>query len=611
MLPTPDSALKYSWKLQVNARARDIWLYLSDTSKMYRAAFMPKREFTEERGRLVVKQKLFRFFREEWIEEPWSWVFGRSINITRIYRRGMAKFLHVHFEVEEISSTQSNVTMNFVWVPSSSFWRLAIRASVPFQKFVTRYIFKKIENRLVNATTEEEKFEALNYENRSISQNGLSRLNKIRVELLEKSLSPIAIEKLCEWIIKGDELDVYRLQVKPLARRWQVEQIDLLKVCLHASRMGLLTISWDVICPHCRGVRFEAANLGSIPTGGDCIACDIDFKTDRLDAIEVTFHIHPSVREVKEIKFCAAEASRKTHIKTQHIVRAGQEALVKPILDEGHHRLRVKGKDHSQSLLVTKSDQNRIFWTSQEKSESELICGPSPIIHFRNNESAPVIFVVEEQTWKDKILLPAEVFLLKDFQDLFSEEHLHVDVRLSLGQQTILFTDIIGSTKFYEEVGDGKAFREVKNHFTEVFSVISSGGGCVVKTIGDSVMAVFHTPVDGVEAAVRIQKLFHKDRTDTHIRLRVSVHSGPVIAVHVHQGVDFFGSTVNLAAKLQACADAHEIALSEEVYRQYSEANGAIEHQVEKRSLKSTISEEPLDSYVLHVPNSPARKQTA
>jgi class 3 adenylate cyclase len=366
--------------------------------------------------------------------------------------------------------------------------------------------------------------------------------------------------------------------------------------------MGLLTISWDVICPHCRGVRFEAADLGSIPTGADCPACEIDFKTDRLDAIEVTFHIHPSIRKVEEVKFCVAEASKKDHIKTQYVVQPGQKVEVSPILDEGQHRLRIRGKGAGHLLLVTtKSARNEIEWSTNEGNGRELVCGTIPKIYLSNNDSAPATFVIEDQRWREKVLLPSDVFLLQEFHHLFSEEHLHVDVKLSLGEQTILFTDIVGSTKFYMDEGDGKAFREVKEHFNEVFNAISKNGGCVVKTMGDAVMAVFPTPVEGVDAALRIQSVFHKDRADTNIRLRVSVHSGTVIAVHVHQGIDFFGGTVNIAAKLQECADANEIALSAEVYRQYLESKGDLGHTVEKRSVKTTISEAPVDSFVIRV----------
>lgn len=597
-------------KLKMGVAARDAWIYLADTSKLYRAAFMPRRHLREESGKLIGGQTLL-FFKEEWVEEPWTWVFGRSIDIRRTYRRGMAKTMHARFDVEETGPSSCALTLKFDWVPNGLFWRLGIWASIPLQKLVSRFIFKKIENHIVESSDEHERFDALKTEHRSLSPAAQARLARIRDELYLKELSPDVVDLVVDWVQKTDELDAYRFQVKPLARKWHVSQRELAKVCLHATRLGLLTISWDVICPHCRGVRFEAANLGSIPQEGDCDVCEVDFKTDRLEAIEVTFHIHPSIREVKEVKFCAAEASKKAHIKVQVTVPPGRELRARPLLDEGHHRLRLKGRKGGRPLLVSADASRRdVIWTTSGESETESECGTAPVLHLRNDEPEPVTFVLEEQRWRNIALLPAEVFLFREFHDLFSEEHLHVDVRLSLGQQTILFTDIVGSTRYYQEVGDGRAFREVKSHFNEVFAVVEKHGGCVVKTIGDSIMAVFPSSTEGVKASVDIQRLFPVERTDSPIRLRISVHSGPVIAVHIKQGIDFFGATVNLAAKLQNCADAHEIAVSPEVYRQFSETE-TVPFPTEKRALKTRFQEDPIDSIVIRVAEDGETRRTA
>ena len=87
----------------------------------------------------------------------------------------------------------------------------------------------------------------------------------------------------------------------------------------------------------------------------------------------------------------------------------------------------------------------------------------------------------------------------------------------------------------------------------------------MVKTIGDAVMAAFGNPLDAVKAAREIHQCYHGDRDDTPIRLRISLNTGPCIAVNLHANIDYFGGTVNLAAKLQACAEAGEIAMSASV----------------------------------------------
>ncbi|MEO7091988.1 MAG: adenylate/guanylate cyclase domain-containing protein [Polyangiales bacterium] len=131
----------------------------------------------------------------------------------------------------------------------------------------------------------------------------------------------------------------------------------------------------------------------------------------------------------------------------------------------------------------------------------------------------------------------------------------------------MLFTDVVGSTAFYAERGDPAAFVEIKRHFDEVFAIVTEFRGAIVKTIGDAVMATFTNPVDAVRASHKIHTTFHPTRADTPIRLRISLNTGPCIAVRLNSNADFFGGTVNIAAKLQAMAEGYQIAMSEATYR--------------------------------------------
>jgi class 3 adenylate cyclase len=109
-----------------------------------------------------------------------------------------------------------------------------------------------------------------------------------------------------------------------------------------------------------------------------------------------------------------------------------------------------------------------------------------------------------------------------------------------------------------------------------------------VKTIGDAVMATFGDPVDAVKASRKIHDTFHPARTDTPIRLRISLNTGPCIAVRLNANADFFGGTVNVAAKLQALAEGHQIAMSEATYRGPGVAEYLAEQRAELEPLEYT-----------------------
>src|SRR5690606_36255651 len=80
--------------------------------------------------------------------------------------------------------------------------------------------------------------------------------------------------------------------------------------------------------------------------------------------------------------------------------------------------------------------------------------------------------------------------------------------------------------------------------------------------IGDATMAAFSEPIAALRASQAIQRRFYPRREDLPIRVRISIHRGPCIAVNLNSAIDYFGGTVNVAAKLQACADAGQIAMS-------------------------------------------------
>ena len=120
----------------------------------------------------------------------------------------------------------------------------------------------------------------------------------------------------------------------------------------------------------------------------------------------------------------------------------------------------------------------------------------------------------------------------------------------------------------YDQLGDLKAYHLVRQHFDALNKVIVEHNGAVVKTIGDAVMATFNTPSDGVAAAIDIMhaiNAFNKEHSEDLI-LKIGVHNGHSIAVTLNERLDYFGQTVNIAARVQQQAQANEVYISQDVY---------------------------------------------
>src|SRR5690606_16896124 len=91
-----------------------------------------------------------------------------------------------------------------------------------------------------------------------------------------------------------------------------------------------------------------------------------------------------------------------------------------------------------------------------------------PLVRVENAGNDVALFRIERATWSDDALRPGMLLSFQEFRELFSEEYIGADVKLAVGEQTLLFTDVVGSTAFYASRGDPAAFVEIKKHFDEV-----------------------------------------------------------------------------------------------------------------------------------------------
>ena len=171
---------------------------------------------------------------------------------------------------------------------------------------------------------------------------------------------------------------------------------------------------------------------------------------------------------------------------------------------------------------------------------------------------------------------------------------------------TFLFTDLEGSSDMYRRFGDEPAFDLVRLHFDTLGAITRARGGMVVKTIGDAIMAAFPDPADAVRTAFEMfERLEQMNvRHSSGLVLKVGVHRGPVIAVGRRERPDYFGQTVNAAARLQEAAAAGEIVLSDDVYRGADVAELLVGREVhlETADLRGVADDMPVHRIVVERP---------
>ncbi|HXF61842.1 MAG TPA: adenylate/guanylate cyclase domain-containing protein, partial [Caldilineaceae bacterium] len=193
----------------------------------------------------------------------------------------------------------------------------------------------------------------------------------------------------------------------------------------------------------------------------------------------------------------------------------------------------------------------------------ELQLAPRVALALENHTQQEQLLALERMAYNDDAATAADVFALQVFRDLFAEEALRPGDPISVGSMVVVFTDLRQSTQLYRTVGDAVAFGLVMEHFDLLRAAVDAEGGAIVKLLGDSVMAVFRRPIAAVRAMRRAQQeLAALTGRPLPLRLRAGIHYGPCIAVTMNDRLDYFGSTINAAARLTDFSSGDDLILS-------------------------------------------------
>ena len=202
----------------------------------------------------------------------------------------------------------------------------------------------------------------------------------------------------------------------------------------------------------------------------------------------------------------------------------------------------------------------------------EISAGPVRIIFTNATGERYALMIIRFtesfQLTLTSFLSGAELLSNQTFRELFATETMATGEGLAIQRLALLFTDLKGSTALYDRIGDMQAFDLVRTHFGHLRECAVRNSGAIVKTIGDAVMASFVDPIDALRAALdmhaRIAR-FNAEVGNELLRLKAGLHAGPCLAVSLNDRLDYFGQTVNIAARVQSLADANELVVTEDV----------------------------------------------
>ena len=124
-------------------------------------------------------------------------------------------------------------------------------------------------------------------------------------------------------------------------------------------------------------------------------------------------------------------------------------------------------------------------------------------------------------------------------------------------ERTVLFADVCDSTGIAEALGNVASRSIISEILGKLRAATESVGGTVIKTIGDEIMCAFESPMDGISAAVDMQRAVSAmlPVNGIHSRVRIGLHSGTVLL----EGGDLFGDVVNVSARVVNMAAGEQV----------------------------------------------------
>jgi class 3 adenylate cyclase len=574
-MPSP---LIYRWEFEVPVPRKKLWNFVADTERVNRLAGLLKLKYTYKPlatgGSEVHAEGTSSGLTFRWIERPAEWVEPEFFQFTRDFIGGPFERLISRCELHENGLRATKIVQTLTVTPRGWVGRQVARYAVGFQ---TRRGFARAYAAAPEWVEGNPQVRGVAGKSRPAA-TGTERITRKFGALSDRLLgtplgaTPLA-GKLANLVANGEDAEVAHLRPLVLAREWGAPPNDVLRLCLYAAKSGLLDLEWRLLCPGCLGANMTYSALKDVATNGHCPSCNISYGADFDRAVEVTFSPKPVRPNLEDARYCHFGPKNTPHRVTGWQLAAGETRRVEATLDPGIYQLTSAQASGGVffSVAADKGTDAPPVISLQRDGVHGVPPGvaPTPTVYtVTNNTGVDAQLYVVRTQWADDAVTAADVTAMQEFRNLFGSEVLAPGASYSIRSMVFLFSDLVASTAMYEQLGDSKAFNLVRQHFDVLRDVYIKHKGTLVKTIGDAVMAVFRDPADAVRAAVEMHEKIGTVRdpdTGRDLALCIGLHAGPCIAMEANGVIDYFGTTVNTAARVQSQAKGYEITMSDAI----------------------------------------------
>jgi class 3 adenylate cyclase len=571
-VPRPERNYRWTWELKSPPEA--LWPLVSDTDRFNRdCGYPPVSEVGKSAGGIRRLRTRVLGIVIEWDEHAFEWVAPHRFTVERDYLAGPLARMTVYCELKQ--NAQGGTTLAYAMSvrPSGVLGHLATPLTIGrHAAATTERVFRRYDDFAQAGLRRSAIAHRV-----TLAPGGEERAKQIGERLAaEAAQSPTRVARLLEHVLAADDPSVMRIRAYRLAEEWDDEKRPVLELLLHATRAGLLDFNWETMCPHCRGAADAERSLAGLSSDVHCASCGVDFTAEFDRSVELNFSPNPSIRPVQKTRYCVGGPQVTPHIVAQCRVQAGERSRLAVEGPPGRYRVRCEQRGIVTTFRVAPEGASALEVDLTDGGASEGAVAPGGEVRVSNSLTETQLVLVEHAAWTDHATTAAEVATLQVFRDLFARELLRPGEQIGVGSLTLVFTDLKNSTQMYQDIGDAPAFGRVLSHFEVLRAAVTAEGGAIVKTMGDAIMAVFPRPAPAVRAMIQAQRALAMPAAPAPgdaaaktaaaapapLALKAGIHTGPCLAMTQNERLDYFGTTVNIAARLCGLCRGRDLVVS-------------------------------------------------
>lgn len=535
-----------------------LWPFVSDTERLNREIGLPpvsyRYEGRGEGGARLLGDTTVAGIKTQFEEESYRWVAPSWWAVRRTFDNGPMRGYQVRVGLEPVGAqtrvrialsitARGTVNLPFAHIGARNTVRRMIRACENFARFVSGETRTPYPN------------------HGAFPHADMVRLQAATRRLAEMDVNPETTALLSAHAATAPPEDAAEMRPFALADAWGQDRTEVLRACLRAVEAGLLELRWRVLCPSCQGASPTVSGLSELTGQAHCPSCNLQFGPLFDRSVEVCFAVAPTIRAsqpLAESTYCVGGPQRTRHVLVQTTIAPGETVRVSPNVPPGEYLLASPQAD-AVTVGLGNGEPNapseaRILLQTADKRATFVLppqdLPASGVWRWENRTTWPIVARLERVEGRPDVATAAFVTSLQDFRDRFGSEVLSPGAELAVRQITILFSDLKGSTEMYARLGDAPSYAAVRDHFSLVHGVVDHENGAILKTLGDAVMAAFPDPAGAVRSAIAIQKAASHQAEPMIVKM--GLYNGPALAVNANGLLDYFGQTVNLAARVQA-----------------------------------------------------------